>query len=137
MDFTPPIHQRSDKELFNIISNDEEWIKEIQVLAERELCLRNFSKQTIEAEKKKRIATLTKFNKRKSEQFARNRNESYSIKEMVFIILFFPCSLLIDPDPLTEFVKLDAGNYKKKIWQRVALILLSFFIWFQFLRLFL
>ena len=55
MEFNPPVNERQTKELLNIISNDEKWTKEIQILAEEELYRRSFTKQTIEQEKQKRI----------------------------------------------------------------------------------
>jgi len=32
MEFNPPVNERKTKELFNIISNDEKWAKQIQLL---------------------------------------------------------------------------------------------------------
>ena len=90
MEFNPPVNERQTKELLNIISNDEKWAKEIQILAEEELYRRNFTKQTIEHEKQKRITTLKKFYERKAEQLEKNRTESYTITEMILIVIFFP-----------------------------------------------
>ncbi len=135
MEFNPPVNERKTKELLNIISNDEKWAKEIQTLAEEELYRRNFTKQTIEQEKQKRINTLLIFNDRKANQFEKNRTESYKIAEMISIVFFFPFSFFIRFNPLTEFWELDARNYKMKIWQRIILIVISLFLWFQLLRL--
>lgn len=135
MEFNPPVNERQTKELLNIISNDEKWAKEIQTLAEEELYRRNFTKQTIEQEKQKRINTLKQIYERKADQLEKNRTESYTIAEMIAIVVFFPFSFFIHFNPLTEFWELDAGNYKKKIWQRITLIVISLFLWFQLLRL--
>ncbi len=135
MEFSPPVNERQTKELLNIISNDEKWAKEIQILAEEELYCRKFTKQTIEREKRKRINTLKKFNERKADQIEKNRIESYTRTEMISVVIFFPFSFFIHFNPLTEFWKLDAGNYKRKIWQRILLIVISLFLWFQLLRL--
>ena len=135
MEFNPAVNERQTKELLNIISNDEKWAKEIQILAEEELYRRNFTKQTIEHEKQKRITTLKKFYERKAEQLEKNRTESYTITEMILIVIFFPFSFFLYLNPLTEFSELDAENFKKKIWQRVILIVISLFLWFQLLRL--
>jgi hypothetical protein len=135
MEYNPPINERQTKELLNIISNDEKWVKKIQILAEEELYRRNFTKQTIEQEKQKRLNTLKKFYARKADQLEKNRTESYTTAEMIAIVIFFPFSFFIHFNPLTEFWKLDAGNYKKKIWQRIILIVISLFLWFQLLRL--
>ena len=134
MEFSPPVNQRQTKELLNIISNDEKWAKEIQILAEEELYRRNFTKQTIEQEKQKRINTLKKIYERKAEQLEKNRTESYTISEMILIVIFFPFSFFLHLNPLTEFWELDAGKFRKKIWQRIILIFISLFVWFQLLR---
>jgi hypothetical protein len=135
MEFNPPVNERQTKELLNIISNDEKWAKEMQILAEDELYRRNFTKQTIEYEKQKRLNTLKRFYARKAGQLEKNRTESYTTVEMIAIAIFFPFSFFIHFNPLTEFWELDAGNYKKKIWQRITLIVISLFLWFQLLRL--
>ena len=134
MQFNPPINERRTKELLNIISNDEKWIKEIQILAEEELTRRNLTKKTISEEKQKRIKTLQKFKERKTNQLEKNRTESYTVTQMIFIVAFFPFSFFLHFNPLTDFWKLDEGNYKKKIWQRIILIVTSLFLWFQLLK---
>jgi hypothetical protein len=133
MEFNPPINERETKELLNIISNDEMWVKEIQILAEEELYRRNFTKQTIAEEKQRRIKTIQKFTERRDSQLEKNRTESYTITEMILIVVFLPFSLFLLLNPLTEFWQLDEGNYKKKIWQRVILIVISLFLWFLLL----
>ena len=133
MEFIPPVNERKTKELINIISNDEKWAKEIQSLAEEELYRRNITKQTIEQEKQKRINTLKKFNIRKADKLEKNRIESYTLTEMIAIVIFFPFSFFIHFNPLTEFWELDAQNYKRKIWQRIILVATSFFLWFLIL----
>ena len=134
MEFNPPVNKRQTKELLNIISNDEKWAKEIQTLAEEELYRRNFTKQTIEQEKQKRINTLKKIHERNADQLEKNRTESYTPAEMISIVIFFPFSFFLHLNPLTEFWELDEGNFKKKIWQRIILIVISLFLWFQLLR---
>ena len=134
MEFSPPLNERQTKELLNIISNDEKWAKEIQILAEEELYRRDFTKQTIEQEKQKRIDTLKMFYERKAGQLEKNRRESYTPAEMISIVIFFPFSFFLHFNPLTEFWQLDEKNFKKKIWQRIILIVISLFLWFQLLR---
>ena len=136
MEYNPPVNERRTKELLNIISNDEKWTKEIQTLAQEELCRRNLTRQAIKQEKQKKINMLDKFQVRKTDQFGKNRTKSYTLIETIVIVIFFPFSFFIHINPLTEFWELDAGNYKKKIWQRIVLIVISLFIWFQLLRLF-
>ena len=134
MQFNPPINERRTKELLNIISNDEKYIKEIQILAQEELTRRNFTKKIISEEKQKRITTLKSFKDRKSNQLEKNRTENYTITQMIFIVALFPFSFFLHLNPLTEFWKLDEENYKRKVWQRVILIVTSLFLWFQFLK---
>lgn len=81
------------------------------------------------------MLTLKKVKDRKTNKLAKKRRESYSVTEMIGIVLFFPFSLLFYQNPLTEFGELAAGNYKKKILQRIFLILISLFLWAQLLRL--
>ena len=134
MEFSPPVNKRSTDELFDIISNNEKWGKEIQILAKEELFIRNFTKELIEKERQKRIKLLEKISERKEINLTRNKTESYTIIEMTSIVIFFPLSLLIQINPLKEFWDLDKGNYKKKIFQRLILILVSFFLWYLLLR---
>jgi hypothetical protein len=135
MQFDPPVSDRKTKELFNIISNDVEWAKELQLLAEEELYRRNFTKEVIDKEKNRRITTLKKFNERRSKKLEKNKTESYTATEMILILAFFPLSIIIHPNPFSQFWNLDAGNYKKKIWQRIILIIASIILWLQIIRL--
>ena len=135
MEFTPPLTERKTKELLKIISNDKKWSKEIQTLAEEELFRRNFSKQNIEEEKQKRKNIFSKYSQRKTSNLEKSRSESYTLIEMISTIIFFPFSFVFLQNPLTEFWKLDEGNFKKKIRQRIILIILSIFLWFQLLKL--
>ena len=134
MDFDPPVNERQTKELLNIISNDEQWAKEIQTLAEVELYRRNFTKQAVEQEKQKRINIRKRFYERKADLLENNRKESYTITEMISLVIFLPFLFFLHINPLTEFWELDAGNFKKKIWQRIILIMISLFLWFQLLK---
>ena len=136
MEFNPPITERKTKELFNILSNNEKWTKEIQLLAEEELYRRNYTQQVIIKEKNKRIKTIQNFKERQNKIFDKNKIESYSAIEMLLIIAFFPFSFLIHLNPLSEFWRLDDGHFKKKIWQRILLITISILLWIQIIRLF-
>ena len=136
MEFNPPITERKTKELFNILSNDEKWTKEIQLLAEEELYRRNYTQQIIIQEKSKRIKTIQKFKERERRTFEKNRTESYSVIEMLLIIAFFPFSFVLHLNPLSEFWRLDAGHFKKKIWQRIILIIISILLWIRIIMLF-
>jgi hypothetical protein len=84
-------------------NNSLKWVKEIRFLAEEELYRRNFTKQTIAEEKQKRIKTLQKFKERQISRLEKNRTESYTIAEMIFIAVFFPFSFFLHLNPLTEF----------------------------------
>ncbi|MBK6938172.1 MAG: hypothetical protein IPH18_15835 [Chitinophagaceae bacterium] len=131
MEFDPPVKERKSKELFNIISNDEMWAKEIQLLAEEELFRRNFTQEEINYEKNRKFNTIKKLRERQSKKIEKNKTESYTAIEMMLILVFFPFTLLLHMNPLSEFWELDAGNYYKKIWQRAILIIVSVFIWIQ------
>lgn len=135
MEFDPPVSERKTKELFDIISNDEKWAKEIQLLAEEELYRRNLGQEVIAKEKNRRFNTLKRLTERRSKSLEKNKTESYTLTEMVLIIVFFPFSLVIHLNPLTEFWRLDAGNFKKKIWLRLFLIIFSIVLWLQIIRL--
>ncbi|MBL7733579.1 MAG: hypothetical protein JNM88_20585 [Chitinophagaceae bacterium] len=134
MEYKPPLSERQTNELLDIISNEDEWVKEAQQSAEEELRRRNISNETIAAEKVKRIKGLEKIRKQRVDKLEANRTASYSLKEMIAIVVFFPFSLFLHLNPLAEFWKLDAGNYKRKIWQRSMLIVVSIFLWIQLVR---
>ncbi len=138
MEFTPPINERNDKELFNIISNKEKWSYEIQIIAEQELLRRNYSQSQIAKQKNRRIKILNVFNERKRTIIEKNKNESYTAIEMILIVLFFPLSFFLKiffgHTFLYTFGELNAKNYRKKIWQRIVLIIFSIFLWFQILK---
>lgn len=135
MEFDPPVSERNTKELLNILSNDVKWVKEIQLLAEKELYRRNFTQELIDKEKNRRINTLKKFQERHSKTLEKNKTASYTTTEMILIVAFFPFSLILHLilhlNPFSEFWKLDAGNYKKKIWQRIILVIVSIVLWIQ------
>lgn len=135
MEFLLPINERKTKELLNIISNNDKWAKEVQILAEEELYRRNFTKEEIEHEKLKREQTLKMFRKRRNDILVRNKDEGYTIPQMMAIIAFFPFSFFVHINSLTKFEELSAGNYQKKIRQRIVLIAVSLLLWFQLLRL--
>lgn len=48
MNFNPPIKTRPDKELFEIISNTEDWDNEAVLIAKKELLKRGYSSRKIE-----------------------------------------------------------------------------------------
>jgi hypothetical protein len=131
MEFNPPVSERKTKDLFDIISNDVKWSKEIQLLAEEELSRRNFTQELNDKEKNNKISTLQKLKDRRSKTLEKNKTESYTATEMILILAFFPFSLIIHLNPFSEFWELEAGNYKKKIWQRIILILISIVLWIQ------
>jgi hypothetical protein len=137
MKFYPPVFQRNTNELFDIVSDKERWSSEIQFLAEEELISRNISRKNIEDETKIRKRNIKNDKDKKTIESNKNKIESYTIIEMICIIAFFPIILIIDKNLLSELWQLDADGYKKKIWQRILLLIIGSFIWFQVLRLFL
>lgn len=138
MEFHPPLEERSDKELFDIISNKDKWTEEIQLFAKQELLKRNFTSVANTKERNRRTKIIHDYNERQKKILEKNRTESYTIGEMVLIISL-PFNILLGAilqyDPLEAFWDLDAKNYKKKIWQRVVLIIISVFVWYYVIRL--
>jgi hypothetical protein len=134
MDFYPPLSERSDKELFDIISNDDKWQEEIQRLANDELKNRHYSLDKIIDEKKRRKKIISNYVDREQMMRQRNAIESYTLKEMLFFILTFPFFLIVGHlfhiNPFQKFAELEKGNYKKKFRQRIMLIVLSISVWY-------
>lgn len=129
MEFNPPVGKRTTKELFNIISNDKRWIKEIQLLANEELLKRGISLTEIEREKGKRMEILKRVEERNLEIRKKHEVESYSKFEMLSIFLFAPLNLLLSHFHQVGFFELHNGNYKKKFRQRMVLYLISTIVW--------
>ena len=139
MEFYPPLTERSDKELFDILSYKDMWTQDIQILAEQELLARNFTSTEIIKERNRRIKIINDYNERRKKILDKNRTESYSILEMILIVISLPFKILLSAilhyNPFEEFSDLDAKNYKRKIWQRVILIIISIFLWYYIIRL--
>jgi hypothetical protein len=135
MDFYPPLSERSDKELFNIISNDENWQEEIQQLANEELLKRHYTIDKIKKEKDHRKAIIANYTDRQERQKQINAAESYTLLKMLLIILTFPFSLAFFGRPLEEFSRLEKYNYRKKFRQRIVLIGLSILFWLLCIKL--
>ena len=136
MNFKPPINERSDKELFNIILNDEKWIKDIQILAEEALLSRGYSSDEIQNKKSKRVEILGSFHKRKIELHSRNRMKSYSWLEMILTVLTFPLDLFRPLEFMLEFSNLKQNNYRLKLAQKVGLSIVGLIFWVLVLRFF-
>lgn len=135
MDFNPPLNERKTKELLTIISNSDQWSEEMQQLAEEELHRRKYTDEMIAREKSRREGVIHQLKNRQVKRIATNKTESYTVVEMLSIIIFFPFSFILHLNPLAEFWKLDAGHYKRKIIQRILLILVSVLLWIQLIKL--
>ena len=134
MDFSPPLSERSDKELFDIISNDDKWQDEIQRLANDELLHRHYTIDKISDEKKRRKTIISDYIDRQQKIRQSNAVESYTLTEMVIFILTFPIylffSLAIRRNLLEKFIELEKDNYKKKFRQRIVLVFIGIIFWY-------
>ena len=135
MEFNPPMEFRSDKNLFNIISNDEKWSSEAQKAAYEQLLKRSYSEIEIQRKKENRRDIIARYKQREEQQRAINKSESYSILEMIFFVLTFPVKIIFLSNILRSYYDLDKNNYKKKIIQRICLNVISIAFWFLVLML--
>lgn len=135
MHYQPPLSERSDKELFNIISNDVKWIREIQDDATIELRRRKYSVEQIHKEKNKRIAILENYELRKKQVAIYNKAIGYSISEMLVIVLTFPLHIFFLHRFIHIIKELAAHNYHKKLLQHVCLSVISIILWLLIVKL--
>ena len=134
MDYYPPLSERSDKELFDIISNDDKWQEEIQQLANKELLHRHYTIGKIKNEKEHRKLIISNFIDREQKQREDNAAKSYTVLEMFLIILIFPFHFIFLYNPLEKFAELEKYHYNKKFRQRIVLIILSILFWILVIR---
>ena len=128
MDFIPPISERTDKELFNIISNSKKWNPKASEQAYLELLNRNYSNNEIESKRNNNQQLLDKYEKRKLVQRKENAQQSYSKFEMLLIIFGLPFRIFLNYG-FQVYWELDKYNYRKKIYQRIFLTIISILFW--------
>jgi hypothetical protein len=129
MSYIHSYSELSDKELFNVLSNNEKWTKEAQDTAWKELLNRNYTVDQITEGKDKRVEIIERSIQRSRRQRQENAKLSYTWIEAIAVLLTFPISFILVGNPLTEFARLEEFGYKKKIWQRIILIFLSILFW--------
>ena len=129
MEFKPPLEIRTDKELFDIISNEEKWSTEIQKLAYEHLLKRDFSEIEIDKKLESRKTVIRKYRERVEKQRLLNKTSSYSLWEMTWIVLTFPITILLRPFILQSYIDLADNNYRIKIIQRIILSIISILFW--------
>ena len=129
MKLNPPVTERTDKELFNMISNSKKWSNEAAEQAYSELQSRNYSILEIDKRKGRLQRIISQSETREIEQREANAKEGYTIVEMIFIIIGLPLGLLFNTGLLDSFWDLEKYNYKRKIKQRIGLIIVSIVFW--------
>ena len=135
MDFYPPIFERTDKELFNMISDSKKWDCEASELAYNELLNRNYSQTEIDAKNNKLQQIIENYANRTASQRKINLKASYTIYEMLLVIIGFPFRIFINGGILKRYWALDKFNYKRKIIQRIVLTIIAIVFWGFILRL--
>lgn len=134
MTLYPPVTEITDKELFNMISNDKKWSKEAADQAYFELQKRNYSVVQINNRKEKLQKILFRFENRVSNQRKANTTVGYTIGEILLVIIGLPFRLITNGNLLSFFWNLDKYNYKKKTRQRAFLVVIAIIFWLFILR---
>lgn len=129
MDLPGQYAKLGDKQLFNIASNEEKWTAEARQVAYQELLNRSYSVKQVEVGIRQRQTIIARSLERTRLQREQNSTEGYSWKEAAIVILTFPLTLIFFKNLLSEFVRLQDYGYRRKIWQRLILIAVSFLIW--------
>ncbi len=119
MDFNPPIKERTDKELFEIIENKEAWKPEAFNQAQSELLNRGISLNTQNNRKRSRRKYKSRISKIKS-------SSSYTHSEMVFIIILgWPLCLIFQ-----DFgIFYSGGGFDRKNKQGLSAAFLGLLLW--------
>ena len=119
MDFNPPIKERSDKELLEIIENRDEWEPEATNQAQSELISRGISLDTQDNHRRSKKKYKSRIKKIKS-------SSSYSNSELLLLIIFgWPlCLIFMD---LNFFY--SGKGFSKKNRQGIAAAFLGMLFW--------
>ncbi len=119
MEIHPPISDRTNEQLLDIIETQEEWKPQVVDLAKKELTSRGIPLKTQET----RRTIRTKFNERIKKTKAR---ATYTEIEKILIVLLGPILVLLFRD---IFMFHSGEGYKKKNAQGVFYLLLGFCLW--------
>jgi hypothetical protein len=129
MDLAKTYTSLTEKELFNILSNDEKWRQDAQEAARDELLRRKFSPAYIEQNISRRKTIIEKNRLRVSDHKEENAKIGYNLEEAAITLLTFPFSLIFPARILSEFARLEQYGYKRKFGQRIFLLIFSALVW--------
>lgn len=119
MNFNPPIKDRSDKELFEIIENKNEWKPEAFNQAQAELLDRGISLNTQDNRRRSSKKYKSRISKIKSSSFHTN-------SEMAFlIILGWPLCLIFQDIGIFY----SGEGFKRKNKQGISAAILGLLLW--------
>ena len=88
----------------------------------------------IESTIRNRQEMKVKASKRSANQRNENSIKSYSIGEMLLIVIGLPFHLISGGNLLGVFWRLDKYNYRRKIVQRILLTVVSILFWLIILK---
>lgn len=128
MSFNPPIETRSDKELFEITSNVEDWDSEAVLIAKKELLKRGYSSRKIEHDE-------SVSSKSKEKIKALKRSKGLSKKELIILIVCAPYIFIsmfstFLPRIGKTVMELENEGFHKLKWQRLTVLTLANVLWF-------
>jgi hypothetical protein len=129
MTLNPPVKYRSDKELFNIVSNERKWTQQARDEAYSELLVRNYTVNDITHRINYSRELIRNYESKIEKEREKNRTKSYHTWQILSILIFFPLTLLIPGNLFGPYWRLDKYNYKRRIRQRILLSILSVIIW--------
>ena len=119
MDFTPPIKERTDKELFEIIENKEAWNPEAFNQAQSELLDRGISLSIQNNRKRSKKKYQSRISKIKS-------SSSFTRSEIAFIIILgWPLCLIFQDVGIFY----SGGGFDKKNRQGLSAAFLGLLLW--------
>jgi hypothetical protein len=119
MEFQPPIKERTDKQLFEIIENKEDWKPEAFKLAQSELLNRGVSISTQTNRRNSKRKFKSRIDKIKS-------SAEFTRTDMILLIIFGLPLMLIFQD-LSFFYSGD--GFKKKNRQGTFALILGLIFW--------
>jgi len=129
MNLNPPVNNRSDKELFNMVSNLKKWTQQARDEAFAELLARNYSEFDITQRVKKNQTTISNYEAKMEDEREHNKTKNYELIDALLLLLFFPITAIIPGNLLAPYWYLNKYNYKRKIRQRIVLSIMSIIIW--------
>jgi hypothetical protein len=127
MEIHPPISNRTNEQLLDIVETQEEWKPEVVDLAKKELIERGIPIKTQET----RRTIRTKFNERIKKTKAR---ATYTEIEKMLIVLLGPILVLLFRG---IFMFHSGAGYKRKNLQGIFYLFLGFSLWGLILYLYL